>query len=121
MIRSIISEEVQASVLPIVCEEIQVYIRQEVQACVRPIVREEVNGIIREQVQSLFERIEGLVNDTFVVILAPPTIDTHAMDPFAKDPPAMDPSISDLPFNNPKAMDLVKAIVNDVVKVNTTL
>ena len=33
----------------------------------------------------------------------------------------MDPSVSDLPFNDPKAMDPVEAIVNDVVKVNTVL
>ena len=33
----------------------------------------------------------------------------------------MDPFVSDLPFNDPKAMDPIEAIVNDVVKVNTVL
>ena len=55
------------------------------------------------------------------MILIPLAVDTHAMDPSTRDPPTMDPSVSDLPFNDPEAMDPVKAIVNDVVKVNTIL
>ena len=48
-------------------------------------------------------------------------VDIHAMDPLVRDSLTMDPSVSDLPFNDPKAMDPIKAIVNDVVKVNTVL
>ena len=115
MMRSIISKEVQASVRAIVREEVKAFVRQEVEGCVRPIIREEVDGIVREKVQSLFERIEGLVNDRFVTVLAPLVVDTHAMDPPTRDPTAMDPSVSNLLLNNPEA------IVNDVVKLNTTL
>ena len=53
--------------------------------------------------------------------MAPLAVDIHAMDPLVRDSLTMDPFVSDLPFNDPKAMDPIKAIVNDVVKVNMVL
>ena len=73
------------------------------------------NPSYKKRLMGSFEKIKSLVNDKFAAVLASPTVDTYAMDPPARNPLTMDPSFSDLPFNDPEV------IVNDVVKLNTTL